>query len=237
MRTPRASWSRICCRAGFEIDNPRLVHSADLAAFGWLGETEIAHSEFRDDRFVAAFDRNRRAATTLILARLCGARRDARHLCRCRRRRSRTCTGRELSARTATGFMQVHGGAVMPAAASNWRRHCGGADRRRCWRGRRAVRAGPARQGLSATAGRAADPVARGARPATALPLSLYANEAGRWRLKTDIDRVDPQFLKMLVAYEDKRFHEHHGVDPLAIAAGGRAVPRATARIVSGGST
>ncbi|WP_439271697.1 alpha-2-macroglobulin family protein [Pseudochrobactrum sp. HB0163] len=42
--------------AGFEIDNPRIVNSADLSNFGWLGETEIAHSEFRSDRFVAAFN-------------------------------------------------------------------------------------------------------------------------------------------------------------------------------------
>ena len=42
--------------AGFEIDNPRLVGSAELANFDWLGEAEAAHSEFRDDRFVAAFD-------------------------------------------------------------------------------------------------------------------------------------------------------------------------------------
>ena len=43
--------------AGFEIDNPRLVSSADLANFDWLARTEAAHLEFRDDRFVAAFDR------------------------------------------------------------------------------------------------------------------------------------------------------------------------------------
>jgi alpha-2-macroglobulin len=43
--------------AGFEIDNPQLVDSASLANFEWLGETEAAHTEFRDDRFVAAFDR------------------------------------------------------------------------------------------------------------------------------------------------------------------------------------
>ncbi|RIK89023.1 MAG: hypothetical protein DCC69_00370 [Hyphomicrobiales bacterium] len=42
--------------AGFEIDNPRLVGSAELAAFEWLGDPTAAHSEFRDDRFVAAFD-------------------------------------------------------------------------------------------------------------------------------------------------------------------------------------
>jgi len=44
--------------AGFEIDNPRLVGSAELSNFEWLGETEAAHSEFRGDRFVAAFDRS-----------------------------------------------------------------------------------------------------------------------------------------------------------------------------------
>jgi uncharacterized protein YfaS (alpha-2-macroglobulin family) len=43
--------------AGFEIDNPSLVGSAQLSNFDWLGNTEVAHSEFRDDRFVAAFDR------------------------------------------------------------------------------------------------------------------------------------------------------------------------------------
>ena len=30
--------------AGFEIDNPRIVASADLANFGWLGQTEAAHA-------------------------------------------------------------------------------------------------------------------------------------------------------------------------------------------------
>ena len=44
--------------AGFEIDNPKLVKSADLAAFEWLPETaDVAHTEFRDDRFVAALNR------------------------------------------------------------------------------------------------------------------------------------------------------------------------------------
>ena len=42
--------------AGFEIDNPKLVGSADLKSFDWLGEVSAAHSEFRFDRFVAAFD-------------------------------------------------------------------------------------------------------------------------------------------------------------------------------------
>jgi alpha-2-macroglobulin len=44
--------------AGLEIDNPRLVGSADLAGFDWLPDTvDVAHTEFRDDRFVAALNR------------------------------------------------------------------------------------------------------------------------------------------------------------------------------------
>ncbi|WPE19035.1 Alpha-2-macroglobulin [Shinella zoogloeoides] len=44
--------------AGFEIDNPSLVDSAKLSNFDWLGQTEAAHTEFRYDRFVAAFNRS-----------------------------------------------------------------------------------------------------------------------------------------------------------------------------------
>ncbi|MCJ8310806.1 MAG: alpha-2-macroglobulin family protein [Hyphomicrobiales bacterium] len=43
---------------GFEIDNPRLVQSAELENFSWLGDVRAAHTEFRDDRFLAAFQRN-----------------------------------------------------------------------------------------------------------------------------------------------------------------------------------
>lgn len=41
---------------GFEVENPALVSSADLAGFPWLPQTDPAHVEFRDDRFVAAFE-------------------------------------------------------------------------------------------------------------------------------------------------------------------------------------
>ncbi|MGM0559775.1 MAG: hypothetical protein ACQETX_01750, partial [Pseudomonadota bacterium] len=44
--------------AGFEIDNPRLVDSAALDNFPWLDETDAVHTEFRDDRFIAAFERS-----------------------------------------------------------------------------------------------------------------------------------------------------------------------------------
>jgi len=54
--------------AGFEIDNPRLVSSADLANFGWLQRTDAAHLEFRDDRFIAAFDREQGSDRNITLA-------------------------------------------------------------------------------------------------------------------------------------------------------------------------
>lgn len=43
--------------AGFEIDNPSLVRSGDIAAFDWLATVEeTRHVEFRQDRFLAALD-------------------------------------------------------------------------------------------------------------------------------------------------------------------------------------
>jgi penicillin-binding protein 1C len=66
--------------------------------------------------------------------------------------------------------------------------------------------------------------------------LRAFATPEGRWRLKTDVSDVDPQFLRMLVAYEDRRFYDHRGIDPLAI--GRAAVQLATSGgIVSGAST
>ncbi|MGE0231384.1 MAG: penicillin-binding protein 1C [Flavobacteriaceae bacterium] len=58
----------------------------------------------------------------------------------------------------------------------------------------------------------------------------------GRWRLKADLDQIDARFVKMLVAYEDRRFFVHDGVDGWAVLrAGGQAL--AHGRIVSGAST
>lgn len=58
----------------------------------------------------------------------------------------------------------------------------------------------------------------------------------GRWRLAAKTEEVDKRYLEMLLTYEDRRFHDHFGVDPLALV-------RATwqlvtnGEIVSGGST
>jgi penicillin-binding protein 1C len=66
--------------------------------------------------------------------------------------------------------------------------------------------------------------------------LRPYATPEGRWRLPATRESVDPRFLALLLAYEDKRFNAHHGVDPLAL---GRAFSQLLrdGRIVSGAST
>ncbi|MBB3463063.1 penicillin-binding protein 1C [Rhizobium sp. BK377] len=66
--------------------------------------------------------------------------------------------------------------------------------------------------------------------------LRAFATPEGRWRLKTDVSDVDPQFVRMLVAYEDQRFYEHSGIDVWAL---GRAALQfvSNGRIVSGAST
>jgi uncharacterized protein YfaS (alpha-2-macroglobulin family) len=43
--------------AGFEIDNPHVLASGDVAALSWLNlVSNVAHEEFRADRFIAAWD-------------------------------------------------------------------------------------------------------------------------------------------------------------------------------------
>ena len=45
--------------ATVEIDNPKLVSSGDTGTLSWIKDAkEPVYSEFRDDRFSAAFERN-----------------------------------------------------------------------------------------------------------------------------------------------------------------------------------
>lgn len=66
--------------------------------------------------------------------------------------------------------------------------------------------------------------------------LRAYTVSDGRWRMAVDVTEVDAGYLDMLLAFEDKRFHRHSGVDPVAL---GRAVGQAiwNRHVVSGGST
>ncbi len=55
--------------AGFEIDNPRLVSSGDTGTLDWIeGAAEPVYSEFRDDHFGAAFDRNSKSPAVFTVA-------------------------------------------------------------------------------------------------------------------------------------------------------------------------
>src|SRR5690606_34217948 len=67
-------------------------------------------------------------------------------------------------------------------------------------------------------------------------PLRAFAGPDGVWRYPIRPEEVSPLYLQALLAYEDRRFHRHAGVDPLALL-------RATAQAlihretISGGST
>lgn len=66
--------------------------------------------------------------------------------------------------------------------------------------------------------------------------LRAFTVENGRWRLAVDPAKIDPKLIAMLVAYEDKRFYSHTGIDPLAmLRAGMQALWHR--EILSGGST
>jgi len=66
--------------------------------------------------------------------------------------------------------------------------------------------------------------------------LRAFTTPDGKWRLKITAADVDPQYLRMLVAYEDQRYNAHHGIDMMAL---GRASLQLIThgRIVSGAST
>jgi len=67
-------------------------------------------------------------------------------------------------------------------------------------------------------------------------PAYVFLSPDDKWRLRVELPRVDPSFVRALIALEDKRFYDHHGVDPIAIvrAAWSDVIH---ARRVSGGST
>src|SRR6201999_4565192 len=66
--------------------------------------------------------------------------------------------------------------------------------------------------------------------------LRAYLTKDGYWRIHTTVRDVSPRYLALLKAYEDRRFDDHWGVDPLAMM---RATVQlvSSRHIVSGGST
>ncbi len=66
--------------------------------------------------------------------------------------------------------------------------------------------------------------------------LRAFTTRADRWRLPVALEDVDPRFIDMLLAYEDKRFHRHNGVDFRAMARAAWQFAR-EGELVSGAST
>jgi len=66
--------------------------------------------------------------------------------------------------------------------------------------------------------------------------LTPFRARDGAWRLPVTPEQVDARYLRMLVAYEDKRFDSHWGVDPLAVLRALGQWARA-GHVVSGAST
>ena len=94
MTEPQPQFGRVIVAdylpAGFEIDNPRLVSSGETGTLAWITDAaEPVNSEFRDDRFSAAFDRKQELGARL----------------QCRLRRAR---GLARTVRAATGQSRRH---------------------------------------------------------------------------------------------------------------------------------
>jgi penicillin-binding protein 1C len=66
--------------------------------------------------------------------------------------------------------------------------------------------------------------------------LRVFPVKNGTWRMSAVINAIDPRFVTALLAYEDKRFRSHDGVDAIAMV---RAVSSlvSSGHLVSGGST
>ncbi|QDP01628.1 penicillin-binding protein 1C [Thalassotalea sp. PS06] len=67
-------------------------------------------------------------------------------------------------------------------------------------------------------------------------PLRQFTDEQGFYRYHLGIESVSPFYVKALLAYEDKYFYQHPGVNPISLV---RAIGQQLyyGRVVSGGST
>ncbi len=228
--------------AGLEIDNPHLVSSGDTGTLDWIEDGEAPeNTEFRDDRFTAAIDRKSDDKSVFTVAYVVRAVTPGGYVLPQAYVEDMYNPSR-YGRTTATGAGRGARGEMNQAIAI--------APPARDWRRIRLAGAAFAIAGLLALAAFAGWVASLGPLPlAQARQISqtvvdrhgkllrAYAMADGRWRLPVDArTEVDPGYLKLLFAYEDKRFYSHHGVDPLAL---GRAALQlgTRGRIVSGGST
>ncbi|HVY51725.1 MAG TPA: penicillin-binding protein 1C [Devosia sp.] len=67
--------------------------------------------------------------------------------------------------------------------------------------------------------------------------LRPYTTTDGKWRLPVALKDVDRHFIDMLLAYEDRHFAQHHGIDWAGLIRAASQFVLAGGHIVSGGST
>ncbi len=67
-------------------------------------------------------------------------------------------------------------------------------------------------------------------------PLRAFADRDGVWRYPASVERVSPLYVQALIAYEDRWFYKHPGINPIALARAAAQWAR-HGRVVSGGST
>lgn len=67
-------------------------------------------------------------------------------------------------------------------------------------------------------------------------PLRAFADDEGVWRYRVTLDQVSPRYLDALLAYEDRFFYQHPGVNPFSLVRAAWQWLR-HGEIVSGGST
>jgi penicillin-binding protein 1C len=67
-------------------------------------------------------------------------------------------------------------------------------------------------------------------------PLRAFAGDNGEWRYQVSLEQVSPYYLQALIAYEDRWYYHHFGINPLSLA---RAAWQWIyhGHIISGGST
>ena len=81
-----------------------------------------------------------------------------------------------------------------------------------------------------------ADDLARVVLAEDGTPLWRFADADGVWRYPVRREQVSPLYLQALLAYEDRWFYSHPGINPLALARAAWLNLRG-GRVVSGGST
>ena len=90
---------------------------------------------------------------------------------------------------------------------------------------------------LPATPDVATLPVSTAVVDRAGLLLRPFTTAGGRWRLPVTVEQVDRHFIEMLLAYEDRNFMSHRGIDWLSMLRAAGQFAGAGGHVVSGGST